>query len=78
QPIRARDDQRSEQPVHEQRASQSGDERQPATNATALFPSSGAVYGHGGRTGQRDGRRASRERTREVPVLLGGFNRRGG
>ncbi|MCL4799086.1 MAG: DEAD/DEAH box helicase [Burkholderiales bacterium] len=75
-PNRNRDDQRPQRPANEQRAGGGDAERQPASNATALFPSSGAVYGHGGRPGQRGARPASRERRREVPALLGG--RRGG
>jgi len=78
QPERVRGDEQPQHPVHEQRARGGDAESQPASNATALFPSSGAVYGHGGgRTGQRDGRPGSRDRRREVPALLGGTNRRG-
>jgi ATP-dependent RNA helicase RhlE len=75
----ARGGQQPQRPAQEHRAHGGGDERQPATNATALFPSSGAVYGHGGgRTGQRDARQGSRNRgRREVAALLGGSNRRG-
>ena len=79
QPNHARDGQPPQRPVHEQRANGGDPERQPVSNATALFPSSGAVFGHGGgRAGQRNGRQGSRGRRREVPALLGGWNRRGG
>jgi ATP-dependent RNA helicase RhlE len=79
EPDRSRGDAQPQRPAQEQRASGGDAERQPATNATALFPSSGAVYGHGGgRAGQRDARPRSRDRRREVPALLGGSNRRGG
>ncbi|MCZ7564959.1 MAG: DEAD/DEAH box helicase [Burkholderiales bacterium] len=76
-PERIRDARPAPRPAHEQRASGGDAERQPASNATALFPSSGAVYGHGGRADQRGARPASRERRREVPALLGGATRRG-
>jgi len=80
EPDRTRGDGQPQRPAPERRASAGDAERQPATNATALFPSSGAVYGHGGgRSAQRDGRQGSRDRgKREVPALLGGSSRRGG
>jgi len=56
----------------------SAEARQPQSNANARFPSSGAVYGNGGRSGQQDGRRGRHGSTREVPALLGGSSRRNG
>jgi ATP-dependent RNA helicase RhlE len=79
QPNHARDGQPHQRPMPGQRATGGDPERQPISNATALFPSSGAVFGHGGgHTGQRNGRQGSRGRRREVPALLSGWNRRGG
>jgi len=56
----------------------SAEARQPQSNANARFPSSGAVYGNGGRSGQQDGHRGRRGSAREVPALLGGSSRRNG
>ncbi|MGA8054743.1 MAG: DEAD/DEAH box helicase [Burkholderiales bacterium] len=51
-------------------STQRDDERQPASNATALFPSSGPVFGNDRRDSRRPGRGS-----RPIPALLGGGRR---
>ncbi|MCC6609471.1 MAG: DEAD/DEAH box helicase [Burkholderiales bacterium] len=77
-PSRSRGAEQLPRTARDHRAHGAGEERQPASNATALFPSSGAVYGHGGGSaGERGARGGARDRGREVAALLGGSHRRG-
>ena len=74
----ARSNTSGEAPQRPARPDASREAPQPQSNATARFPSSGAVYGNGARQSSQDGRRARHGSAREVPALLGGSTRRNG
>jgi ATP-dependent RNA helicase RhlE len=67
---------RPDVPAQRARPDHDGDDRQPASNANALFPSSGGFTPEGKRGGGGGGGRKQRGRGGSVPALLRGPSRR--